>query len=215
MTEKLLEITDLKKHFPIKRGFFSKASVKVYAVDGISLSVKQGHTLGIVGESGCGKTTAGKTVLKLIEPTGGEIRYKGENITAYTRREMKKFRRQMQIIFQDPFSSLNPRHTIATIIAAPFEIHGLADDTAMEDLIAELLKKVGLPPESMRRYPHEFSGGQRQRAGIARAIALHPEIIIADEPVSALDVSIQAQILNLMKDCKMNSVWHISLSLMI
>ncbi len=200
MTQNLLEIIDLKKYFPLKTGFFSKSSDKVYAVDGISLSIQQGRTLGIVGESGCGKTTAGKTMLKLIEPSGGEILYKGENITGYTRHEMKKFRRQMQIIFQDPFSSLNPRHTIASILAAPFEIHGLTEDTQMEDQIAELLKKVGLPPEAMRRYPHEFSGGQRQRAGIARAIALHPELIIADEPVSALDVSIQAQILNLMKD---------------
>jgi len=200
MSEKLLEVKNLKKLFPVKPGFFFKAKDHVHAVDGVSLSVKPGRTLGLVGESGCGKTTMGKTILKLTEPTDGQIFFKNVNITGYTRREMKKVRRQMQMIFQDPFSSLNPRHTIGSILAAPFEIHGLADDKNMEDKISELLKKVGLSSETMRRYPHEFSGGQRQRIGIARALALYPELIIADEPVSALDVSIQAQILNLMKD---------------
>ena len=200
MSETLLEVENLKKHFPIKRGLFSKTVVKVYAVDGISLKIHRKQTLGLVGESGCGKTTAGKTILKLLEPTGGAISYGGEDITRYNRHEMKSFRRKMQIIFQDPFSSLNPRHTVSSIIAAPLEIHRLARGKEIEDRISDLLKKVGLPSESMRRYPHEFSGGQRQRIGIARSLAVEPELIVADEPVSALDVSIQAQILNLLQD---------------
>lgn len=200
MTETLLEVENLKKHFPIRRGLFSRIAGNVHAVDGITLSVKRKQTLGLVGESGCGKTTAGKTILKLLEPTSGVIRYNGKDITSYNRHEMKPLRRKMQIIFQDPFSSLNPRHTVSSIVAAPLEIHGLAQGKEMEDRIADLLEKVGLSPESMRRYPHEFSGGQRQRIGIARALAVEPELIIADEPVSALDVSIQAQILNLLQD---------------
>ncbi|MEE4263459.1 MAG: dipeptide ABC transporter ATP-binding protein [Desulfobacteraceae bacterium] len=200
MSEALLKVENLKKHFPIKRGLFSKIVGKVYAVDGISLGIHRNQTLGLVGESGCGKTTAGKTILKLLEPTSGAISYGGKDITHYDRHAMKSLRRKMQIIFQDPFSSLNPRHTVSSIIAAPLEIHRLARGKEIEDRIADLLKKVGLPSEAMRRYPHEFSGGQRQRIGIARSLAVEPELIIADEPVSALDVSIQAQILNLLQD---------------
>jgi len=200
MTGPLLEVSDLTKYFPIRRGMFSRVVGRVHAVDGISLSVKAGQTLGLVGESGCGKTTAGKTMIKLMEPTRGMIRFKGEEITRFSRRRMKPLRREMQIIFQDPFSSLNPRHTISAIIAAPLEIHGLADASEKEDRIAGLLRQVGLSAAAMRRYPHEFSGGQRQRIGIARALSVDPNLIIGDEPVSALDVSIQAQILNLLED---------------
>ena len=196
----LLEVSNLVKHFPVKRGLFSRVVGKVYAVDGIGIQVQEGRTLGIVGESGCGKTTAGKTILKLIEPTAGTIRYDGNDITAFSRVQMKRYRQQMQIIFQDPFSSLNPRHTVGAIIAAPLEIHHLVETAEKEDRIAGLLRKVGLSATVMRRYPHEFSGGQRQRIGIARALAVNPRLVVGDEPVSALDVSIQAQILNLMED---------------
>ena len=200
MAEILLEVKNLKKYFPITKGLFSKVVGHVHALDEVSFRVKRGKTLGLVGESGCGKTTAGKTILKLLEPTSGEIWYDGTNITQYTKQQMKGLRRQMQIIFQDPFSSLNPRITVGGIVGAAIEIHDIARGKEKEDVIATLLKKVGLQPEYMRRYPHEFSGGQRQRIGVARALAVNPKLIIGDEPVSALDVSIQAQIINLLED---------------
>jgi oligopeptide transport system ATP-binding protein len=200
MTEILLEVKNLKKYFPVTKGLFSKVVGNVHALDEVSFRVKRGKTLGLVGESGCGKTTAGKTILKLLEPTSGEIWYDGANITHYTKQQMKGLRRHMQIIFQDPFSSLNPRITVGGIVGAALEIHGLAKGKEKEDVIATLLRKVGLQPEYMRRYPHEFSGGQRQRIGVARALAVNPKLIIGDEPVSALDVSIQAQIINLLED---------------
>jgi oligopeptide/dipeptide ABC transporter ATP-binding protein len=200
MAEPLLAVHNLKKYFPVTRGLFSKTVGYVHAVDGISFQVKRGKTLGLVGESGCGKTTAGKTILKLLEPTSGQIRFGDTDITHFTRAQMKGLRREMQIIFQDPFSSLNPRITVGSIVGAALEIHDIARGTEKEDTIAALLRKVGLPPEAMRRYPHEFSGGQRQRIGVARALAVNPKLIIGDEPVSALDVSIQAQIINLLEE---------------
>jgi oligopeptide/dipeptide ABC transporter ATP-binding protein len=199
MAEVLLETRGLTTHFPIRAGILSRVVAHVRAVDGVDLAVRKGEVLGVVGESGCGKTTMGKTILKLIEPSAGEIWFAGENITRYSVRQMAPLRRRMQIVFQDPFSSLNPRLTVGEILSAPFDIHGIAPEGDRDDRIARLLRLVGLMPEAMRRYPHEFSGGQRQRIGIARALALDPQLIIGDEPVSALDVSIQAQIINLLK----------------
>ena len=196
----LLDVRDLKTWFPIHRGVLSRTVGYVKAVDGVSFELGAGKTLGLVGESGCGKTTAGRTILRLIPATGGTVRYKGEDFFAYRGRELRQLRRQMQIVFQDPVSSLNPRMTIGNIIGEPIEVHGIAKGREKNELVASLLKRVGLDPSFATRYPHEFSGGQRQRIGIARALSLSPDFIVCDEPVSALDVSIQSQILNLLDD---------------
>jgi oligopeptide/dipeptide ABC transporter ATP-binding protein len=196
----LLEVSDLKTWFPIHRGVLSRTVGYVKAVDGVSFELGAGKTLGLVGESGCGKTTAGRTILRLIPSTGGTVRYKGEDFFAYRGRELRQLRRQMQIVFQDPVSSLNPRMTIGNIIGEPIEVHGIARGREKNELVGSLLKRVGLDPSFAARYPHEFSGGQRQRIGIARALSLSPDFIVCDEPVSALDVSIQSQILNLLDD---------------
>jgi oligopeptide/dipeptide ABC transporter ATP-binding protein len=196
----LLETKDVVKYYPILGGVFLKQVASVKAVDGISLNIRKGETLGLVGESGCGKTTFGRAVLRLEEPTAGEILFEGENILDYDQNQMRILRKKMQIIFQDPFSSLNPRKNVSQIIGEPLLIHGVKDKEKREDRVLELLRVVGLRQEHMRRYPHMFSGGQRQRIGVARALALNPELIICDEAVSALDVSIQAQVLNLLKE---------------
>jgi oligopeptide/dipeptide ABC transporter ATP-binding protein len=201
MTEPLLSVRNLEKHFPVSRSKgLRKEKLTVKAVDGISFDLFPGETLGLVGESGCGKTTAGRTLLKLIEPTGGEIIFDGRDITNLKPAEMTPLRSQMQIIFQDPFSALNPRQTVGKIISAPFEIQKITPEGGVKKAVEALMARVGLNPEHYNRYPHEFSGGQRQRIGIARAIALKPRFIVADEPVSALDVSIQAQVINLLSD---------------
>jgi oligopeptide transport system ATP-binding protein len=196
----LLEVKNLKKHFPIKGGVFSKTIGHVYAVDGVSFTLQSGETLGLVGESGCGKSTTGRTILRLIEPTEGSVVFEGQEITDLDKGDMRSLRREMQIIFQDPYASLNPRMTVGSIIGEPLEIHKIARGSEKEDQVATLLEKVGLRSEDMRKYPHEFSGGQRQRIGIARALGLNPKLIVCDEPVSALDVSIQAQVINLLED---------------
>jgi len=196
----LLEVKHLKKYFPIKGGVFSKTIGYVYAVDDINFTIASGETLGLVGESGCGKSTTGRTILRLIEPTDGEVYFEGQDITQLEKSAMRALRREMQIIFQDPYASLNPRMTVGSIIGEPLEIHKIAKGSEKEERVASLLQKVGLRAEDMRKYPHEFSGGQRQRIGIARALALNPKLIVCDEPVSALDVSIQAQVINLLED---------------
>ena len=196
----LLDARNIVKYYPIHGGVFMKEVASVKAVDDVSLTIREGETLGLVGESGCGKTTFGRTVLRLEEPTSGEIYFEGENILAYDSEQMRALRKKMQIIFQDPFSSLNPRKTVSHIVGYPLLIHGGLSKPEREKKVLELLEVVGLRKEHMRRYPHQFSGGQRQRIGVARALALNPKLIICDEPVSALDVSIQAQVINLLKD---------------
>jgi len=195
----LLEIQELKKYFNIGGGLLKKPDI-LKAVDNVSFKIEEGEILGLVGESGCGKTTCGKTILKIYEPDSGKIIYRGDDITNLSRSEMRKYRKKMSIIYQDPFGSLDPRMTIGGIISEPMEVHNLYSKREREKKVIELMEKVGLTSEQINRYPHEFSGGQRQRIGIARALAVNPEFIVADEPVSALDVSIQAQILNLMQD---------------
>ncbi|MFG2521952.1 ABC transporter ATP-binding protein [Streptomyces sp. NPDC048527] len=198
--EVLLKVEGLVKHFPIKKGILQRQVAAVKAVDGIGFEVRKGETLGVVGESGCGKSTMGRVITKLIEPTGGRIEFEGQDITRLGTRGMRPLRRDIQMIFQDPYGSLNPRHTIGSIVSAPFRLQGVEPEGGVKKEVQRLLELVGLSPEHFNRYPHEFSGGQRQRIGIARALALKPKLVVADEPVSALDVSIQAQVVNLMDD---------------
>jgi oligopeptide transport system ATP-binding protein len=197
----LLEVKNLKKYFPIRGGLFSREVARVHAVDDVSFTIQKGETLGLVGESGCGKSTTGRCILRLIEPTAGEVTFEGQNVTALDKRSLRHLRRDMQIIFQDPYASLNPRMTVGSIVGEALVIHKLAKTRKeREERVIHLLETVGLSSEHLRRYPHEFSGGQRQRIGIARALAVSPKLIVADEPVSALDVSIQAQVINLLED---------------
>lgn len=200
LTETILEVKNIKKYFPIKKGLLLREVGQVKAVDDISFTVKKGETLGLVGESGCGKSTLGRTLIRLYEPTAGEIIFKGKDFCSLSGSELRKSRKHLQMIFQDPFASLDPRMTISQILTEPFKIHNLYTPSEREQKVKELLEVVGLKASHLNRYPHEFSGGQRQRISIARALTLNPDLVIADEPVSALDVSIQAQILNLMKD---------------
>ena len=196
----LLEVRDLKKYFQVRRGVLARVRGLVHAVDGISFTVGYGETLGLVGESGCGKSTAGKVILRLIEASGGSVRLEGQEILSLGRRRMHAHRRHLQVIFQDPYASLNPRQTAGEIAGEPLANYGIARGRAREERVAALFERVGLRPEQMRKYPHEFSGGQRQRLGIARALAVGPKLIVCDEPVSALDVSVQAQVINLLVD---------------
>ncbi|MFM1654773.1 ABC transporter ATP-binding protein [Brevibacillus sp. B_LB10_24] len=200
MKQPLVEIKNLKKYFPIKKGFLSRTVNYVKAVDGLNFTINKGETLGLVGESGCGKSTTGRTILQLLEPTEGEVLYAGKNLVGMNKRELRTLRKDLQIVFQDPYASLDPRLTVGDIIAEPLEIHGLAQGKEKDRKVEELLDVVGLSGYHAKRYAHEFSGGQRQRIGIARALALNPKLIVADEPVSALDVSIQSQVINLLQD---------------
>jgi oligopeptide/dipeptide ABC transporter ATP-binding protein len=196
----VLQVDGLKKHFPVRKGLLRRTVGHVYAVDGVSFAIGSGETLGLVGESGCGKTTVGRAVLRLIEPTAGTLRLNGRDITRLSKAELRPFRQQMQIIFQDPFSSLNPRMRAGDIVAEPLKLHGDGGGKVRREAVARLFEQVGLRPGQMDNFPHQFSGGQRQRIGVARALALNPKLIVADEPVSALDVSIQAQVINLLMD---------------
>ena len=196
----VLEVRDLKKHFPVKKGILRRTVGQVYAVDGISFTIGEGETLGLVGESGCGKSTAGRAILRLIEPTSGVVKMMGQDISGLSKKELRPFRKQAQIVFQDPFSSLNPRMTAGDIVAEPLLVHGVANKRERATQVAALFDRVGLRPAQMANFPHQFSGGQRQRICIARALALGPKLIVGDEPVSALDVSIQAQVINLLQD---------------
>lgn len=200
MTEPLLKVQGLKKYFPIRSGIFGQVTGQVKAVDDVSFYVNEGETLGIVGESGCGKSTTGRMLMRLLEPTEGSIEFQGQNLAKLSPAEMRKARRDIQMVFQDPYASLNPRHSIGRILEEPLIVHGIGDAKERKKRVSELLKIVGLSDYHAKRYPHQFSGGQRQRVGIARALMTNPKLIIADEPVSALDVSIQAQVLNLMQD---------------
>ena len=197
--EEILRVEELVKHFPIRSGLFRRRTGEIHAVDDVSFTLRAGETLGIVGESGCGKSTLARTVMRLLEPTAGRIFFKGLDITGYSRKQLREVRREIQIVFQDPYASLSPRMTVRDIVAEPLRVHGLYNERGGAGKIAELLERVGLNPEHGNRFPHEFSGGQRQRIGVARALALDPQMLILDEPVSALDVSIQAQVINLLE----------------